>query len=49
MGLLVFKSLEEAIRAGYQVFDKTPTGYLVKIRTDAGFALAIVDLTTGKS
>lgn len=43
-GLLAFKSLEEAIRAGYHVYDKTSDGYLVRIKTAAGFALALVVL-----
>lgn len=30
-GLLVFKSLADALRAGYQVYDRTSTGYLVRM------------------
>lgn len=41
-GLLVFKSLTEALRAGYQVYDRLSDGYLVRTRTTAGWALAIV-------
>lgn len=44
-GLLVFHSLEEALKAGWSIYDRTPTGYLVRIRTEAGWALAIVDLS----
>ncbi len=43
-GLLVFKTLAEALRAGYAVYDKTKNGYLVRTRTSAGWALALVDL-----
>ena len=32
-GLLVFTSLAEATRAGFQVWDRTCNGYLVRIRT----------------
>ncbi|HVA38157.1 MAG TPA: hypothetical protein VNJ51_11140 [Candidatus Dormibacteraeota bacterium] len=42
-GLVVFKSLADALQAGYQVCDRTATGYLVRIRTDAGWALAVVE------
>lgn len=42
--MLVFHSLVEAINAGYEVYDRTPTGYLVRIRTSAGWALALVEL-----
>jgi len=40
-GLLVFPSLAEAIRAGFQVWDRTCNGYLVRIRTANGWALAL--------
>jgi hypothetical protein len=43
-GVVVFRSLAEAVRQGYQVYDRTPTGYLVRIRTSAGWAFAIVEL-----
>lgn len=42
--MVVFTSLEEAIKAGFQVYDKTDTGYLVRTKTSAGYALAIVRL-----
>lgn len=42
-GLVVFKSLADALRAGYQICDRTATGYLVRTRTDAGWALAVVE------
>lgn len=41
-GLLVFKSLAEALRAGFQVYDRTPEGYLVRVKTSSGWALAVV-------
>ena len=41
-GIHVFKTLAEALRAGYSVFDRTETGYLVRTRTDHGWALAVV-------
>jgi hypothetical protein len=36
----VFKSLEEAIRHGYEVVDRIEEGYLVRIKTPAGWAMA---------
>lgn len=42
-GLIVFKSLADALKAGYQVCDRTATGYLVRTRTEAGWALAVVE------
>ncbi len=44
-GLIVFRSLTEALRAGFEVYDRTPTGYLVRTRTEAGWALALVELS----
>ncbi len=42
-GVMVFNSLAEALRAGYQVYERTNEGYLVRTRTDAGWALALVN------
>lgn len=44
-GITVFRTLADAIRAGYTVYDKTPTGYLVRIRTNNVWQLAVVELT----
>jgi hypothetical protein len=41
-GITVFKSLADALRAGYQVYDRTSDGYLVRTRTSAGWAIALV-------
>jgi len=41
-GILVFKSVSEALRAGFQVYDRTSEGYLVRSRTSAGWAFALV-------
>ena len=42
-GLMVFSSLAEALRCGFQVYDRTRNGYLVRIKTAAGWALALVE------
>jgi len=42
-GLMVFKSLADALRYGFQVYDRTENGYLVRIKTAAGWALAVVE------
>jgi hypothetical protein len=42
MGVMVFRSVAEALRAGFEVYDRTPTGYLVRTKTGRGWALAIV-------
>jgi hypothetical protein len=41
-GLTVFSSLAEALRAGFEIYDRTAEGYLVRTRTDAGWAMALV-------
>jgi|GEM_PF-6957649 len=44
MGLVVFRSLKDALNAGYHVYGKTEGGYLARLRTSNGWALAIVDV-----
>jgi hypothetical protein len=43
-GIVVFKTLTDALRAGYHVYDRSDHGYLVRTRTADGthWALAIV-------
>ena len=43
-GIMTFRSLEEALRAGFQVYDRTADGYLVRTRIDGSWALALVPL-----
>lgn len=44
MGILVFTNLADAIREGYQVFDRVSNGYLVRRRLPAGWGIAVVVL-----
>ena len=39
---MTFRSVAEALRAGFQVYDRIPEGYLVRTRTPAGWAFALV-------
>lgn len=48
MGLEVFRSLADAIHAGYQVYDRTETGFLVRTRVNETWRLAIVDCRNGR-
>jgi hypothetical protein len=41
-GILVFHSVAEAVRAGYQIIDRTADGYLVRARVDGHWVLAMV-------
>jgi len=43
-GIIRFRSLAEAIRQGYGVYDKTRTGYLLRIMTAQGWAMALSEL-----
>ena len=43
-GMRVFRSLAEAIREGYSVYDRFADGYVVRIKTSAGWAMALVAL-----
>lgn len=40
-GVLVFRNLADALRNGFQPFEKNRDGYLVRICTDAGWAVAL--------
>ena len=42
-GLTIFTNLTDALNAGYHVYDRTPKGYLMRTRTTAGWALALVE------
>lgn len=46
-GIVVFNSLADAVRAGFELYERTATGYVVRTRTDAGWALALVDGRSG--
>jgi len=41
-GILVFSSVDDALRAGFHVYDRTNRGYLARCRTALGWALAVV-------
>lgn len=43
-GIVVFKTLAEALRLGYQVYDRTASGYVVRIKIDGLWSLALVEL-----
>lgn len=44
-GLEVFRALSDALKQGYEVYDRIPYGYLVRKKNGAGaWQLAIVDL-----
>lgn len=42
-GILTFPTIAEAMRLGFTVYDRTPSGYLMRIKTAAGWALAVVE------
>ena len=45
-GIVVFKTLADAVRAGYHAYDRRPDGgYLVRTRIATGWAMAIVERT----
>jgi hypothetical protein len=41
-GLMVFSSLADALRAGFEMYDHTQDGYLVRKWTAQGWAMALV-------
>jgi hypothetical protein len=44
MGVVVFHSVGEAIRQGFQIYGKTADGYIARIMTTHGWAMALIDL-----
>ena len=47
-GVRVFRSIREALNAGFQVYERSSEGYLVRMRTPQGWMSAIVDLRTAR-
>ncbi len=41
-GIVVFNSVREALSAGYQIYGRTEDGYLARMRTSQGWALALI-------
>ena len=46
-GLVVFTTLRAALNAGYHVYERTERGYLARLRTEGGWALALVECIPG--
>lgn len=42
-GLVVFTSLREALNAGYHIYGRSERGYLARLRTEHGWALALIE------
>jgi hypothetical protein len=43
-GMVVFRSVAQAVHAGFQIYDRTPTGYLARISVNGRWQLALVEL-----
>ncbi len=41
-GVLIIKNMADALAQGFEFFDKTADGFLVRKKTQRGWALAIV-------
>jgi hypothetical protein len=41
-GVLILRSMADAIAQGFEFFDRTSDGYIVRKKTPLGWALAIV-------
>ena len=41
-GVVVFNSVADALKAGYHIYGKTEDGYLARLRTQGGWALALI-------
>lgn len=47
-GIQVFSSMADALRAGFEPYDRTADGYLVRMKTARGWGLALVVERTKK-
>jgi hypothetical protein len=43
LGTTTFDSISSALKAGYQVYDRLDAGFIVRIKTQAGWRHAFVD------
>jgi Ca2+-binding EF-hand superfamily protein len=43
-GIMVFTSLAEALRAGFQIYDRNSDGYIMRIQTTQGWQMALAKL-----
>jgi len=43
-GIVTFATLSEALREGYEPYERTENGYLMRVRTTLGWAWAFVDM-----
>ena len=41
-GVVVFNSVADALKAGYHIYGKNDDGYLARLRTPGGWALALI-------
>jgi hypothetical protein len=42
--VVVYKSLHDALRDGYQIYDRTEEGFLIRIKTPTGWTFALVEV-----
>jgi hypothetical protein len=43
-GMLVFHTIGEALKAGFQIYDRTPNGYIARARVDGSWQMALIEL-----
>ena len=43
-GMLVFRSIGEAQRAGFHVYDRTPTGFVARTNQNGRWATALIEV-----
>ena len=41
-GVMIFESMEAAERAGFEICDRYSEGYVVRVKTANGYAMALV-------
>jgi hypothetical protein len=47
-GIVVYDSVAAALRDGYHIYDRNSDGYILRIQTARGWAMALAKLTFGE-
>jgi Ca2+-binding EF-hand superfamily protein len=42
-GMIVFRSVGEALKAGFQIYDRTQNGYIARARIDGYWRMALIE------
>jgi hypothetical protein len=44
-GMRIFRSVPEALRAGFHIYDRVPKGYIARAKVNDRWVMALIELT----